>query len=106
MDRYKCNLCHLIINEEHLVDGNCPECGKAVDKMCPNDHLCTCMYDVTSGLHFCKICGAPVCPCGCHDVAQLSRVTGYLADVSGWGAGKLAELRDRAHYNVLTGELE
>jgi hypothetical protein len=106
LDRYKCNLCHIIIKEEHLVEGNCPECGKEVEKMCLNDHLCTCTEDIFSGLWFCKACGKPICPCGSHDVEQISRVTGYLAEVNGWNSGKLAELKDRQHYNVLTGAIE
>ena len=42
-----------------------------------------------------------ICPeCGSHDVSQVSRVTGYLADVAGWNQGKQQELKDRARYNV------
>ena len=41
------------------------------------------------------------CPeCGSHDVVQISRVTGYLQEVSGWNAGKQQELKDRARYTV------
>ena len=47
------------------------------------------------------LCGKPVCPeCGSHDVVQVSRVTGYLQDVSGWNAGKQQELKDRTRYSV------
>jgi anaerobic ribonucleoside-triphosphate reductase len=50
------------------------------------------------------MCGEAVCPeCGSHDVTQISRVTGYLQDVSGWNAGKQQELKDRTHYNAETG---
>jgi anaerobic ribonucleoside-triphosphate reductase len=31
---------------------------------------------------------------------QVSRVTGYLQDVSGWNAGKRQELKDRMRYSV------
>jgi anaerobic ribonucleoside-triphosphate reductase len=42
-----------------------------------------------------------VCPeCGSHDVTQISRVTGYLQDVSGWNASKQQELKDRMRYSV------
>ncbi|WP_305063866.1 anaerobic ribonucleoside-triphosphate reductase [Methanococcoides sp.] len=44
----------------------------------------------------CKVCGDPVCPdCMNHNVHQLSRVTGYLSNVSGWNEAKKQELKDR-----------
>jgi len=44
----------------------------------------------------CKVCGNPMCPdCSNHNVHQLSRVTGYLSNVSGWNAAKKQELKDR-----------
>lgn len=44
----------------------------------------------------CKVCGEPMCPdCSNHNVHQLSRVTGYLSNVSGWNAAKKQELKDR-----------
>jgi len=53
------------------------------------------------GIAFCEICGEPVCPvCGAHDVVQLSRITGYIQDVSGWNAGKRKELELRRRYTV------
>ena len=42
--------------------------------------------------------------CGSHDVTQISRVTGYLQEVSGWNAGKQQELKDRQRYDATTGE--
>jgi anaerobic ribonucleoside-triphosphate reductase len=33
-------------------------------------------------------------------VSQVSRVTGYLADVAGWNQGKQQELKDRSRYTV------
>jgi anaerobic ribonucleoside-triphosphate reductase len=33
-------------------------------------------------------------------VVQISRVTGYLQEVSGWNAGKQQELKDRARYTI------
>ena len=44
----------------------------------------------------CKVCGEAMCPdCMNHNVHQLSRVTGYLSNVSGWNEAKKQELKDR-----------
>ena len=68
--------------------------------MCPLDH-CHCNHEIISGIEYCPLCGQAVCPeCGSHDVVQVSRVTGYLQDVSGWNAGKQQELKDRMRYSV------
>ena len=94
--RYKCHTCH------HVVDSvPCPNCGERnLEIMCPLDH-CGCTHDVISGIEYCPLCGVSICPdCGSHDVVQISRVTGYLQDVSGWNAGKQQELKDRVRYNV------
>lgn len=94
--RYKCYTCHLIVPETP-----CPKCGEEhLQIMCPLDH-CQCSHEIMSGIEYCPLCGAPVCPlCGSHDVVQISRVTGYLQDVSGWNAGKQQELKDRVRYTV------
>jgi anaerobic ribonucleoside-triphosphate reductase len=42
----------------------------------------------------------PVCSCGAHNVFQLSRVTGYLSDVSNYNSGKFQEIKDRVRYNL------
>ena len=43
----------------------------------------------------------PCCPdCYIHTVEQLSRVTGYLGNVSAWGAAKQQEFIDRDRYDV------
>lgn len=66
--------------------------------MCPLDHT-HCSHAVIESLAYCPLCGEPVCPaCGSHDVSQISRVTGYMADVAGWNRGKAQELKDRARY--------
>ncbi|MDI6718995.1 MAG: anaerobic ribonucleoside-triphosphate reductase [Methanomicrobiales archaeon] len=94
--RYKCYSCH------HVVDRiPCPECGEvSLEIMCPLDH-CECSHDIVTGIEYCPLCGAAVCPsCGSHDVVQISRVTGYMQDVSGWNAGKQQELKDRVRYTV------
>lgn len=98
--RYKCFSCFLIFEEGHLNAGKCPECGANVSEMCELDN-CTCTHELTETLAYCQKCGSPVCPiCNCHNVSQISRVTGYMADVSGWNAGKQQELRDRHRVNL------
>lgn len=94
--RYKCHTCHLVVDRSP-----CPNCGEThLVIMCPLDH-CHCSHDVTAGVEYCPLCGNAVCPeCGSHDVAQISRVTGYLQEVSGWNAGKQQELKDRVRYTV------
>lgn len=101
LKRYKCPVCHLACFNTPV----CPACGyKESMMMCPLDH-CHCSHPKTEGLAYCPICDMPMCPeCGSHDVFQLSRVTGYIQDVGGWGEGKKAELRDRVRCNIATGE--
>ena len=54
------------------------------------------------GIATCPLCEKPMCPvCNRHNVTQLSRVTGYIQDVSGWNQGKQQELRDRKKYNLV-----
>lgn len=78
MDRFKCHTCYTIFSEEDRVDGNCPICGeKFIQKMCPQDHLCSCSSDHTTNLTICPVCGEFTCPCGCHDALAISRVTGF-----------------------------
>ena len=96
--------------EEDLVDGKCWKCGESRDlrKMCELDVVECGHIDNQFLLKFCPACGEPVCPtCNSHYTHfQVSRVTGYLSDVKSWNEAKQAELKDRVHYNVLTGELE
>jgi hypothetical protein len=102
--RYKCHTCYLILKESDLINGNCPKCGmnEGLIEMCPNDH-CHCSHDLIETIAFCPICGEPMCPiCGCHDVEGVSRVTGYMASVSGFSAGKRQELKDRKRYEIAT----
>ena len=101
--RYKCNLCFVVMSEEQRnEDGNCPLCGEPVQEMCSMGPV-RCDHDIVEGVAFCDKCGAPMCPvCGCHNVSQISRVTGYLSDVAGWNAAKQQELRDRTRYNPVT----
>ncbi|WP_342677643.1 anaerobic ribonucleoside-triphosphate reductase [Methanofollis sp. UBA420] len=94
--RYKCHTCNHVVGTDP-----CPVCGETqLEIMCPLDHT-HCAHEIVSGIEYCPLCGAPVCPeCGTHDVTQISRVTGYLQDVSGWNAGKQQELKDRVRYTV------
>lgn len=95
--RYKCYKCSLIINTPE-----CPECHTTdmVKPMCKIDH-CHCGHDVVATIAYCPECGEAMCPiCGCHDVVQVSRVTGYLQDVAGWNAAKAQELKDRTRYTI------
>lgn len=59
-----------------------------------NKHKC--MNETVESINYCKVCGQPVCPdCMNHNVHQLSRVTGYISNVSGWNEAKKQELKDR-----------
>jgi hypothetical protein len=101
--RYKCHTCHYFFYEKDCLgtDKHCPVCGEVhLQKMCPLDHN-HCAHAVMSGVEYCPICKDPIClECGCHDVLQLSRVTGYLQDVSGWNNAKKQELKDRTRYST------
>lgn len=108
--RYKCHTCKLIINGEDLEptgdDEVCPVCHSAsgLRPMCELDGRCSCAMELQPTIKYCESCGDPVCPgCGSHDVVQISRVTGYLQEVSGWNAGKQQELKDRKRYDVGVG---
>jgi DNA-directed RNA polymerase subunit RPC12/RpoP len=109
--KYKCHTCHQIVELEG-EDLVCPACGgKLLEIMCPLDH-CHCGHDIVSGIAYCPMCGRPMCPeDGCHDVVQISRVTGLemkicsyfhrnLSDVAGWNEAKKSELKDRHRYDV------
>lgn len=104
---WRCYDCKSIVYEPSVSDPKiCPLCGGSQDQflpMCKRD-IVPCGHDLSAGVAYCPDCGEPMCPvCGCHDVAQISRVTGYLQEVSGWNAGKRQELKDRQRYDVATG---
>jgi RNA polymerase subunit RPABC4/transcription elongation factor Spt4 len=104
IDRWKCNACYTIVDENP-----CPVCGEksAIVKMCPNDCVCTCLADVKERLAYCPICGQGMCPtCGSHDVAQLTRITGYINDVAGFNNGKAQEVKDRVRSDVVSGSFK
>jgi hypothetical protein len=102
-NKFKCQRCFLILDMKDLGGEVCPVCHDtaSLKKMCRLDHD-QCTHEVLGGVAMCDLCGEPVCPeCGCHDVEQISRVTGYLQATSGWNAGKMQELKDRRRYNIL-----
>lgn len=100
MEKFKCKQCLLILNQDDLTNGNCPECNMLADIICENDHICNCALDITGGTQKCTICGEFTCPCGSHNAFVISRVTGYVAELGGWGEGKKAEFNDRQRYDV------
>lgn len=60
-----------------------------------------CHRQMVPNTAYCPICGEPCCPdCMIHTVEQLSRVTGYLGNVSAWGAAKQQEFLDRERYDL------
>ena len=100
---FKCNFCKLFLEDEHLVDGKCPECSNVVVEMCENDTP-NCTHDIVSGVKVCEICGSFMCPeCGNHDVEVLSRITGYYSPVNNgsWNSAKVEELKRRVWYDSL-----
>lgn len=110
MQRFSCHTCHLHFELDKTEKApKCPICGEThLEKRCIADPVggCHCMLDVNSGVKYCNVCGRPVCPtCGDHDVAQVSRVTGYLSDVAGWNRAKRQELLDRTRTQIKDGEV-
>lgn len=78
----------------------CPICNDQLEATCEQDHECTCAEEITSGTNVCPACNQFTCPCGAHDAFVVSRITGYLGELSGWNNGKRAEFNDRTHYDV------
>jgi hypothetical protein len=106
---HKCELCKLILKDEDLIEGKCPECKTKPVSMCKNDRgSCSHPGEEQFGIiAYCPECKAPCCPiCGSHDVLIVSRITGYYSDVGGWNAAKAQELKDRSRYDVLKEEIK
>lgn len=107
--KFKCQICKMILEKSDLIHGAhrlvCPKCGHPPDEMCRLDHVCECNHEIQSGRRTCPECHAFICECGSHDVAVISRVTGYLAELGGWGAGKRAEFNDRTRYDIESGTI-
>jgi len=60
-----------------------------------------CANEFISNTAMCPLCNNPVCPtCMNHNVHQISRVTGYLSDVTKWNSAKKQEFKDRHRYNL------
>lgn len=57
--------------------------------------------EIIAGTEICPVCNRPICPeCHNHSVVSLSRVTGYVQDISGWNNAKKQELLDRQRYAI------
>ena len=98
--KWKCHTCYTILKNSELIDKKCPVCGEVhLAQMCPLDHN-GCPHTIVETIEFCPVCNQVLCPaCGDHSVVAVSRVTGYLADVSGFGNSKKQELKDRVRTN-------
>ena len=99
--KWKCFTCMTILKNSELIDKKCPVCGENhLQQMCPVDHN-SCSHTIIERIEYCPVCKQAICPeCGDHSVVQISRVTGYLQDVSGWNNSKKAELKDRIRSNL------
>lgn len=95
-------------NNEHIIILKKNERGDLINdpEACPlhiwvqhNHAKCPNRFVALTG--FCPICGNPCCPdCMNHKVDQISRVTGYLSTVSGWGSAKTQEFKDRHRHDL------
>lgn len=95
-------------DKEHIL---CPECkSEATELMCKVDVYSTYLKiigfncrkgEMINGTDICPVCNQPICPeCHNHSTVSLSRVTGYVQDISGWNAAKKQELLDRKRYVI------
>lgn len=83
-------------NDGKLMDVKSTECPVAYF-VAYNELKCA--REIVPNTKDCPVCGHPMCPdCYNHCVDQLSRVTGYLATVSGWNESKKQEFLDRQRY--------
>jgi hypothetical protein len=101
---YKCHTCFLLFEDSDVTVRDkkvvCPKCFNELEPTCDLDHECDCADEISSGTKVCPQCNHFTCPCGCHDVFVMSRITGYLGELSGWNNGKRAEFNDRTRYDV------
>jgi hypothetical protein len=108
--RYQCRQCYCVFAYKDLIDGMCPECytDASITQRCPLDTRCQCEHSVSMSIEYCPICDQVVCPqCGInHSVVGITRVTGYLADVSGFGNGKKQEVKDRVRTEIHNGNFK
>ena len=103
VDRYQCTECLILIDDADLIDVKCPVClsDKSLKPLCPGDHICRCPDTNNYQETYCPICGARTCPCGSHDITIISRITGYMSDLSAWNAAKRQEFEDRQRYDAV-----
>lgn len=95
-------------DKEHIL---CPDCkSESTELVCKVDAYSMILkmqgYNcregkLISGTEICPVCKSPICPqCFNHSVVSLSRVTGYIQDISGWNMAKRQELLDRKRYTI------
>lgn len=99
----------ILCDKENII---CPNCGTGgVELICKVDAYSVFLkiYDavlcrkgvVIPGVDICPVCGDTMCPeCYNHSCVSLSRVTGYIQDISGWNIAKRQELLDRKRYDI------
>lgn len=122
---YKCNSCRYIFRPrpptavEMIIVGSiretCPLCKmESVELLCKVDvysifikenNIVDCRKAIIiPKTDLCPVCTRPICPeCFNHSCISLSRVTGYIQDISGWNAAKKQELTDRKRYLIEKG---
>jgi rubrerythrin len=120
---YKCQQCRYVYDiRQSRYNDSSSNLRKHITKFCPHcdseNPILACKVDaysiylklkgmncrtgeVIAGTELCPICNDPICPnCYNHSVVSLSRVTGYVQDISGWNNGKRQELKDRQRYAI------
>lgn len=122
---FKCHICKYIFDIFSEAQGvailvalidksniRCPRCNtENVELICKVDAysvylklkgLVNCRQGIIiSGTDICPVCKRAICPeCFNHSCVSLSRVTGYVQDVSGWNAAKKQELIERKRYII------
>lgn len=102
--KFKCFNCYTVFSIEPCGTIQCPSCKRTENIMeaCPLERFSGCPHNISDTIKYCPVCKQAICP-QCltnHDVVQISRVTGYLQDVSGFNAGKAQELKDRMRYDI------
>lgn len=123
---YRCNRCKYIFkpsfptdNVEMIIMGStrkvCPLCEKeGVELLCKVDAYSIFLKEsniidcrkatIIPKTDLCPVCKRSICPeCYNHSCVSLSRVTGYIQDISGWNEGKKQELIDRKRYLIEKG---
>ncbi len=119
---FRCNHCKYIFRSvcpsdvEMIIRGcineTCPLCETdAIDLICKVDvysiylkvnNIVDCRKaTIIPKTDLCPVCRRSICPiCYNHNCIGLSRVTGYIQDISGWNEAKKQELIDRKRYTI------